>query len=1103
MTRRAPTRVDLPDAHKARPPVWRSLEDKHRSADERRKLAETEFAEGQTSGLVDASSLVSRRGFLKTSTVSAAAAGLAACIRRPEEHILPYGKAPEHVVPGVPLHFATVTERRGDAIGLLVTSHEGRPTKVEGNPKHPGSQGGTDVFAQAMLMDLYDPDRARRPSRAEAEARADATWAEFLDAYRARLGEHDDDGGTRLRFLLQPTTSMVTERALETVARRFPNAQVHHYAPISNDNLFEGTRIAFGSPSFPFYDYQNAQVILALDHDFLGSEAGAVRSAKRFAAGRALESAEQADSMSRLYAVESGFTITGASADHRLPLAAQDVGKFLRLLAKDLVENFGVALAEPVRAALGQPSLEGLDSKWLSSEHEGSRVGLAADLAQHRGRAMVTVGSRQPAWVHALAHAVNEGLGALNGRVALAPAHGPLGSTQSIAELTDAMRAGQVDTLVVLGGNPVHDAPADIEFNAALAEVGEVFCLSSHVHETAARSHWHCPEAHELESWGDAVTLEGTVAIRQPLIRPMWHGARTAAELLAIAGNVRGWRGYQVLRQVFRDRFGDREQGWHTSLRDGVVPGTLERPRPTVLQADAVAGALGAVTEAETLGPDRLELNFVPCGKLFDGRYANNIWLQELPDAMTKIVWDNAALVSPRTATELGISDGDVVRLTRESRAVERVAAFVLPGLPDWTVTMSLGHGRGAAGGRYAHRETDVLGAKAEDYGGGFNAYPLRTSGGMWFAAGVELSRTSERYNVVRTQEHGLMSGLSHAEPRPLVIDATVAEYQATPEFTQYRAVDMTHADPKNPDAPPPGGPLWEPVDYSEGHKWGMVIDLTKCTGCNACVVACQAENNVPCVGKRQVARGREMYWLRLDRYFVGDDMMNPQIAVQPVACQHCEEAPCENVCPVNATVHSPEGLNEMAYNRCIGTRYCANNCPYKVRRFNYLSWHGYVDNRLASYGDDDEPMSMAHNPNVTVRMRGVMEKCTYCVQRIMEAKFEAKRGPYHDPTNDYSDSPRDERALAEVRRMFREGERKSACQQVCPSDAISFGDLNDRDSEVARRSEVDRHYQLLAEVGTRPRTTFLGQIRNPNPDMVADPAASHPDDAHHAEEHG
>ena len=1015
---------------------WRSLDQKRDPEGNHARSAE-EVRDANPS-VLDPRSLISRRGFMQVSGATAALLGTEACVRRPVENILPYSQAPEHVVPGVPLHFATVTERRGDAIGLLVTSHEGRPTKVEGNPGHPGSLGGTDVWAQASVLGLYDPDRSRGP----AQGASDATFEAFDEALRARLEEHGADGGRGLRLLAPPSISPTFLRVRTALKTRFPNATVHTYSPLSSDTADAATKATFGQPLKAVVAYNHARVVLALDADFMLTEPGAVRASRAFADGRRLQGPD--GEMTRLYAVEGNYSITGATADHRLRLAPSQVGRYLRALAKELVGK-GLALPTPISAALGSPSVDGIPGVWIAAVADDLLAARGGERGrQHHGSAIV-VGSSQPASVHALAHALNHALDNVGRSVHYFPPV-DLETTEAVADigaLVQAMRGGQVKTLLVLGGNPAYDAPAELDFAEALADVEWSLALTRRRNETAQHTTWHVPLAHELETWGDLRGLDGTMAIQQPLIAPLW-GGRSAIEILGLVAGERNWRGHSLVRATFRamqvEALGF-ERAWRQALHRGVVEGTATDSigEPT-LDEGAVARLLGGEQPAAPTASN-IEVAFVPCSKLFDGRHGNNTWRLELPEQMSKLSWGNAALMSPTTASALGLTGGEILRLGLGGKTAD-IPAWIMPGHADNCLTLPLGWGRMNVG-RYG-----------EDQGS--NVYPLRRSDGMGFASGVNLEKTARREFMAQSQEHHAMGLDIGVEERPLSIQGTLAEYQEKPDFPQWRSVEM--------DTPP----LWETVDYSEGHKWGLAIDLNACNGCNACVIACQAENNVPSVGKRQLARGREMYWLRLDRYFVGEDENDPQVAVQPVACQQCEEAPCENVCPVVATAHSPEGLNDMAYNRCIGTRYCMNNCPYKVRRFNYLSWHNYLDDKWANYDYIPETRKMQFNPNVTVRMRGVVEKCTYCVQRIQEAKIGSRRDG----------------------RPLRDGDVKSACEQSCPTQAIAFGDLNDPSSRVANLHERDRHYRLLAELGTRPRTVFLARIRNENPAMVDQAAA-------------
>ena len=1024
------------------PSLWRSLEEKEGTAD---LISKTDAPTAPGNGLVNPGSLLGRRSFLVASGVSAAALSMAGCIRRPEQNILPFSRAPEYIVPGVPLHFATVTERRGDAIGLLVTSHEGRPTKIEGNPEHSGSHGATDSSAQASVMDLYDPDRSVGPAQRGEDGLQTKSLAEFDQAFDERLERHVERRGAGLALLVRPSSSPTMQRLIGEVRTRLPEASIHHYASVNEDEIRAGAKLAFGQAVNTVYSLESANVILSIDSDFLGTEPGHTRMSRGFADGRRVRNGSR--SMNRLYVVESNYSSTGASADHRLRVASRDAGRYLLALANTLASEHSIELGALGRLA-STTSTDGFDNAWLST--------VAADLVANRGRGAIVVGSRQPAWVHGVGHFLNYALGfsaPAGGTIAQVPAGGEVdgdSSLDSIGQLATAMRAGSVETLFILGGNPAYDAPAELDFAGLLRETGAYTVhFSSHRDATSELTRWHAPRTHELEAWGDVVALDGTLSVQQPLIAPMRYG-RSDIEILARVAGHRGWRGHTQVRKTFRRREDatNWEASWRRALHRGVVAGTQAPPsRGTEVNLPAVAAAaVQGQRERSALGRGNFEVTFVPDSYLGDGTQANNPWLLEMPDPMTKIVWDNAALISVATAQELGVKSGDVLRLAKDSQTVE-IATWVVPGHADFTVTLALGWGR---------EHTGLYGN-----GHGTNVGPLRSSADFHFGDGFTVEPAGRTDELVQTQTHHSMvddDGFS----RPLAIDATfekvevpenhayhgLPSYKEEPDFAQYRAVEFTN------------GPLWDEVDYSSGHRWGMSIDLTACSGCGACVIACQSENNIPTVGKREVKRGREMSWLRIDRYFVGEDMNNPIVARQPVGCQQCEEAPCENVCPVNATAHSPEGLNDMAYNRCVGTRYCANNCPYKVRRFNYLSWNETED----PHGYMPETVKMAQNPNVTVRMRGVMEKCTYCVQRIQAARIKTRREG----------------------RTIQDGDIRSACGQACATGAIVFGDLNDASSRVSQLVHQSQRYRLLEEVGTQPRTTYLGQIRNPNPAMFA-----------------
>ena len=990
---------------------------------------------------------VGRRGFLGTLGAALVAAGSEAC-RRGVERIVPYASMPEHVLPGVAAHYATVYGRRGDALGLVVECHEGRPTKIEGNPLHPSSLGGADLLAQASILDLYDPERSTTARRGGGAATRETIDTEL----RGRLAEHQADGGAGLRLLTEPLGSPTALRLRAAFLARFPKAHVHSYGSVGSEAR-AGAALAYGEALYALCAHDRSRVTLALDADFLQTEPGGVRAQKLFAKSR--KAASPADPMSRLYVVEPLLTITGAHADHRLRVPSTQIDRYLLTLAAELVRQ-GVTLNDLEAVVTRRARADDFPAHWI--------VAVARDLVANRGQSLIIVGAGQPKEVHALAYALNEALGNVGATMTLVPVVDDQrrDDAHDLRALTEAMSSGAVSTLVMIGGNPVYDAPADLAFGDALAKVPLSVHLALFVDETSARCTLHVPRAHELEAWGDQRALDGTISVQQPLIAPLFGGT-SDLELLAFLADLPPSKMDELVAATLADALlapmgvhacappsGGKAachdaqdtaikiaasvgpHAWRRALHDGVLPRPIDKPTARTVRVSDIASAVLARESVSAPTPQSLEVVFATDPKMFDGRHANNSWLQELPDSITAIVWDNAALLSPATARALAVESGDVVRLTRDGRSIE-VAAFVQPGVADGAVGLSLGWGRTHAG-RIGNAR-------------GFDVQPLRTTDAMHVATGVRLTKTGARHVIARTQEH------QSAEHRPLAREGTLAEYTSEPHFAE------TRSPPKR------SLPLWgTDPDYSHGHQWAMSIDLNACTGCNACVVACQAENNVPVVGKEEVAKGREMYWLRLDHYLVDDEggatPDDPRLAFQPLACVQCEAAPCENVCPVEATVHSPEGLSEVVYNRCIGTRYCANNCPYKVRRFNYLNWHN--DGVWAATGGLPQTLQMQLNPNVTVRFRGVIEKCTYCVQRIEGKRAVAKR----------------------EQRAIREGEIVVACQQSCPSDAITFGDLNDSNSKVSLASMGDRRYALLEELGTKPRTTYLAKIRNPNPEM-------------------
>ncbi len=981
------------------PRFWRSLEELA-GTPEFEELVEREFGHrlpGEPGG-------VDRRRFVQLMGASLALGGLTACTRQPLERIVPYVEQPENLVPGKPLFYATAAVLGGYATGLLAESHMGRPTKLEGNPEHPASLGATDLLTQAEMLGLYDPDR----SQVVRNLGRIRNWTAFADETRAALQALDALGGARLRILTGTVTSPSLAALLDRLRAERPRARWHQFEPVSRDHARAGLERAFGEPLAPRYDLSRAAVVLALDADLLTAGPGSVRYARDFMARRRLRDGGTA--MNRLWAVESSPTLTATVADHRLALAPSEVARFAAALAAELGVPGVEAAAVNAAGAAWRP--------WLSA--------VARDLDAHRGAAVVVPGDYAPPEVQVLAHALNDHLGAAGATVLYAdPVEAePMDQGASLAELVGAMRAGEVDVLLVAGCNPVYDAPADLDFTGALQQVPRRIRLGLYEDETSEYCQWHLPEAHFLESWGDARAFDGTASVVQPLIEPL-YGGRSLLEVLSVFTADGAAAGYDLVRDHWRREWGDDgfEPRWRRALHDGLVADSAPPSRRPALLAGAAADAAAAI--AGTPPSAGLELIFRPDPTVWDGRFANNAWLQECPKPLTKLTWDNAVLVGPALAQRLGIESEQVVELRRGERTLE-VPAWVLPGHPDGCVTLHLGYGRRRAG--------------RVGTGTGFDAYRLRTSEAPWTAGDLELTPARRRHPLASTQlHHNIALEGREATKRHLVRTASLDRYRREPEFAQH----IGHA-------PDPGLTLYPPVAY-EGHAWGLAVDLGACTGCNACVVACQSENNVPVVGKQQVALGREMHWIRIDRYFEGS-LDEPHVHHQPVMCMHCEQAPCEVVCPVAATVHSDEGLNDMVYNRCVGTRYCSNNCPYKVRRFNFLK-----------YNDLETPvLKLLRNPDVTVRTRGVMEKCTYCVQRINGARIEAKREG----------------------RAIRDGEIQTACQQVCPTRAIAFGDLNDPDSEVASWKAAPLNYDLLAELGTRPRTSYLARVTNPSPQL-------------------
>lgn len=977
------------------PEYWRSLEELAQTPEFETAL-QREFP-SQTAAWMDP---VTRRRFLQVMGASLALAGVTACTsRKPKEKIFPYAaKQPEDIIPGKPLFFATAMPAPGGAMPLLVESHEGRPTKIEGNPEHPMSMGATDLFAQAEILTMYDPDRSQTiMHRGDIQP-----WSAFAEALRGMLNAQAGVQGEGIRILTETVTSPTLGDQLARFLKAYPKAKWHADDGLGNENAFVGAKLARGQVSMAQYRFDQAEVVLSLDADFLSCSGSGLKWTRDFTRRRRPD--ENGGEMNRLYVIESAPTNIGGIADHRLAVRASEVESFARAIASALgVGGVGASETTATQHAAG----------WIAA--------LVADLKAHSGRSVVVAGEYQPPVVHALAGAINDALGNSGKTVSYGavPQLNAVG-TYDLASLCTDLAANKVRLLIVLGGNPAYTTPADLKFEQLLRQLSlKADTLTAHLglynEETASLCHWHIPAAHFLEAWGDARTADGTEVIIQPLIAPL-YGGKSASELMTVMLGEGDRSGHDVVQAYWKSQHtgADFDTFWRKSVHDGFIQNSA---LPTYGSVPAVNTS--AFANAKPSTPKALEIIFRPDPTIADGRYANNAWLQELPKPLTKITWENVIQISPRTAEKLKLHNEDVAELSYRGAKVE-APVYIVFGHPDDAVTVHLGYGRTRAG---------TIGNNL-----GFNANLLRHSDAPWHDFGAELRPTGRKHALAQTQGHFTM------ENRNLVRATVLEEFKRNPHYV--------HDEEPEPDAKNSLTPLWE----YKGHKWGMAIDLNACVGCSACVIACQAENNIPVVGADQVRRGREMHWLRIDQYYSGS-IDNPKVHNMPVPCMHCENAPCELVCPVEATSHSHEGLNDMTYNRCVGTRFCQNNCPYKVRRFNFLEWTDYKTPQKR----------LMYNPDVTVRQRGVMEKCTYCVQRINSARI---------------DSEREDRPL-------KDGEILTACQAVCPAEAIVFGDINDPESKVAKLKARERNYGLLADLNTRPRTTYLGAVRNPNPEIL------------------
>lgn len=980
------------------PQFWRSLEEAAQSPEFEQYL-HREFPM-QASEWHDPAS---RRNFLKLMGASLALAGVSGCTSPPPEKIVPYVRAPEELVPGRPQFYATAMPQGGYGLGLLVESHMGRPTKVEGNPEHPASLGATDAFAQASILTMYDPDRSQTIFRRGIIE----TWDTFVTAITREVEKFRENRGAGLAILTETVTSPTLANQLQSLLADLPEARWYVHEPAGNRNAREGALQAFGRDVDAVYNFRQANVVVSLDSDFLVGLPGSVRYAREFIDGRRVS--VDAGRMNRLYVAESTPTVTGAVADHRVAVRPSQV------------ESIARSLLAAVRGEAAQVADNGSADWWVATA--------AKDLRENQGAAIVVAGPGQPAAVHALVHAINEAIGA-RGRTVnyLEPiAARPAQEGATLADLAEELHAGKVDTLVMLGSNPVYTAPGEVNFTEALSKARLRIHLGEYYDETAFLSDWHIPAAHYLESWTDLRAFDGTATIVQPLIAPLYEG-KSAHEVISVLAGNPGRSAYEIVQEYWKGRLGEQDfdRRWRKAVHDGVIPET-EAQTVNVQLSDALAGA-NATSGGSQLGDGTVEVEIRPDPTVWDGRYANNGWLQELPKPMSKLTWDNVAYISLPMGERMGLNNGDVIEVTIGERAVQ-APVWLMPGQPDNVVSLTLGYGRSRAG----RVGTDI----------GYNAYKVFPAQGAWFAQG-KIGYTSQKKLLATTQSHWSMEG------RDIVRVTTVDKLRQDPKHLW----EGEHGHGELPS-------FYPDFDYSKGNQWGMVIDQTACIGCNACVMACQSENNIPIVGKEQVSVGREMHWLRIDRYFVGDPAeADVETYFQPMMCVHCEKAPCEVVCPVAATVHDSEGTNNMVYNRCVGTRYCSNNCPYKVRRFNFLQ-----------FSDETTPsLKLMRNPDVTVRSRGVMEKCTYCIQRISHARIDAKKsGDGFVP----------------------DGEVVTACQQACPTRAIVFGNLNDKQGEARKLKHSPLNYGVLAELGTQPRTTYLARVANPHSDLPGPKAAN------------
>ncbi|MCH2176080.1 MAG: TAT-variant-translocated molybdopterin oxidoreductase [Lentisphaeria bacterium] len=1060
---------------------WRSLDDLAGSPDVRNhkddefpnlKRAQEEFK-------------VSRRNFLKIVGAGGAVAGITGC-RRPVNKILPYGKQPEEIVPGRPLYYASSWSMGEDVLGIVVESHEGRPTKIEGNPLHPAnSNGGTNAWAQTAVLDLWDADRlgillqdpenprdtrnknAADFQRLAFEKQSQKSLDDFYKYIAGRKEAWKANAGEGVVIFSDQVISPTQVRLIKELQEELPKLKWVAWEPVNNEQIYAGVKLATGKALRPIYHYDKAKTILALDANFLGTESDLVRNTQNFVATRNVDSGKKAIDMSRLYSFECNFSQTGGQADHRVKMKTSEIYGALGALVAEL-KSQGLDIDLDIPATVPTK----LKKEVLSA--------LASDLIGSGKRSLVVAGRTQPAEVHAAVIAINDALDSVGTTIEFVePEHSILSDTAAFNIALEDINNGKVQDVFFLNTNPAYSLGSSQreQLKTALSNVPNSVTLGLLYNETAALTNWFVPTSHFLESWGDVISYQGTPSLVQPLIQPLYGTINDIDFVMLIKNgklddldekNNSVIPSYVELRNTWKEFGATNEKQWQRALHDGI------KSRKDIYSSKSINVDSDAINAAyKNLSPvSGIEINVIASTSVYDGRLANNGFLQEMPGPVTKLTWDNAAMMSPKMAKSLGVDlvnkegvgEADLVNISVGKNTFS-IAAIAVPGHADDAITIELGYGRkdfkGRVGGipvgdwSYIDRKTDAA-IEAFTFDdkdlAGFDVNEIRTTASDYVMGGEVKKTTAEPYVLALTQDHQSM------EMRALVREANLDSWQKEPK---------THTLAPVPHDPPFEDNAWgDPFDYSKGYQWGMTIDLQSCTGCNACLVACQSENNIPVVGKRQVSLGRELHWIRIDRYF--SDSKNrsgihdydyevdedPQMVYQPVPCQHCENAPCEQVCPVAATVHTPEGLNGMTYNRCIGTRYCGNNCPYKVRRFNFYNFTK----------DTPESVQQGMNPDVTVRFRGVMEKCTFCVQRINQARIDSK--------------------LAKTE--IGDKDLKAACQQACPAGSITFGNINNEKSAVAKKKKLERNYTILGELNTRPRTSYLGRVRNPHPKLVA-----------------